>query len=291
MKIGDFLMQEYFPPAEFAKLHGISKQSLLFYDKIELFQPNTIDKHNGYRYYSVDQLEQLDTILMLKEIGVPLKEMKQYLQHRTTDEAIALLVKQKNELMLKIQKQKRIAARLDRKIQMLNGVKELNISNGIEVRYYQEQYLYEVAVQPPYSEFEVNVAVKKLANEVTKKGIYYNYQIGVNVVMEDILRGEYLKPQRVFTIIDEPLEDSHVVKSDAGYFAFTYHKGAYREAANSYQKLLHWIDNNEYEICSDSYELCIVDNLTSGNEKDYLTEISIQVRSKNAQNQEKRDNF
>ncbi|WMJ24080.1 MerR family transcriptional regulator [Paludicola sp. MB14-C6] len=274
-------MKEFFSPAEFAKLHGISKQSLLFYDKIGLFQPNTTDEHNGYRYYSVDQLEQLDTILMLKEIGVPLKEMKQYLQHRTTNEAISLLVKQKNELMQKIHNQKRIATRLDKKLQMLKGIKELNVSDGIEVSYYEEQYLYEVDVEPPYSEFNVNVAVKKLANEVTQKGLYYNYQIGVNVMMDDILQGQFLKPQRVYTILDEWIPDSHVRKSNAGYYAIIYHKGAYREAANSYQKLLYWIENNGYEICSDSYELCIVDNLTSGNEKDYLTEISIQVRNKN----------
>ncbi|WP_418657894.1 MerR family DNA-binding transcriptional regulator, partial [Clostridioides difficile] len=37
---------------EFAKLCGISKQTLIFYDKIGIFPPEYKDKNN-YRYYSV----------------------------------------------------------------------------------------------------------------------------------------------------------------------------------------------------------------------------------------------
>ncbi|EGT4207022.1 MerR family DNA-binding transcriptional regulator, partial [Clostridioides difficile] len=48
--------KQYFTTGEFAKLCGISKQTLIFYDKIGIFSPEYKDKNN-YRYYSVYQYD------------------------------------------------------------------------------------------------------------------------------------------------------------------------------------------------------------------------------------------
>ena len=45
------------------------KQTLIFYDKAGVFCPREKDPHNGYRYYTEDQLELLDHILMLQGYG------------------------------------------------------------------------------------------------------------------------------------------------------------------------------------------------------------------------------
>lgn len=42
-------------PAEFAQLYGISKDTLLYYDKIALFRPQ-VRSENGYRLNSLDQI-------------------------------------------------------------------------------------------------------------------------------------------------------------------------------------------------------------------------------------------
>src|SRR5699024_1424777 len=54
---------------EVAKYQNISKQTLIFYDKVGLFRPAWVDPANGYRYYSASQLDYLDTILIMKQIG------------------------------------------------------------------------------------------------------------------------------------------------------------------------------------------------------------------------------
>ena len=41
-----------FTVGELAKLHNLSKQTLIFYDKIGLFKPKIIDSNNNYRYYT-----------------------------------------------------------------------------------------------------------------------------------------------------------------------------------------------------------------------------------------------
>ena len=56
----------YMTTGEFAKLMKISKHTLFHYDEIGLFCPEALGE-NGYRYYSIYQMETLDTILLLKK--------------------------------------------------------------------------------------------------------------------------------------------------------------------------------------------------------------------------------
>ena len=62
-------MDHLFSIGELSKYQKISKQTLIFYDKIGLFRPAYVDPNNGYRYYSASQIDYLDTILLMKKIG------------------------------------------------------------------------------------------------------------------------------------------------------------------------------------------------------------------------------
>ena len=66
---GDFYLEDLFSIGELSKYQNISKQTLIFYDKIGLFRPAYVDPDNGYRYYSAKQIDYLDTILIMKKIG------------------------------------------------------------------------------------------------------------------------------------------------------------------------------------------------------------------------------
>ncbi|WP_235693947.1 MerR family transcriptional regulator [Clostridioides difficile] len=82
--------KQYFTTGEFAKLCGISKQTLIFYDKIGIFSPEYKDKNN-YRYYSVYQYDTLDILQSLREIGMSLEEIKEYIQNRTPQLCVKML--------------------------------------------------------------------------------------------------------------------------------------------------------------------------------------------------------
>ena len=58
-------MKEKYTVSELAKLFGISAQTLRYYDKIGLFQPDDIDETNNYRYYSYEQFFRLSMIVQL----------------------------------------------------------------------------------------------------------------------------------------------------------------------------------------------------------------------------------
>ncbi|WP_230591222.1 MerR family transcriptional regulator [Lysinibacillus sphaericus] len=69
-------MKNRFSIGEMAKLHKTTIKTLRYYDEIDLLKPMYTDKNNGYRYYSTEQFEQLNTIHYLKELGFSLKEIK-----------------------------------------------------------------------------------------------------------------------------------------------------------------------------------------------------------------------
>ena len=64
--------------SKMAEIHKISRQTLIFYDKINLFRPALVEE-NGYRYYSYTQIPYLREICFLKSVGVKLEDIKDHI--------------------------------------------------------------------------------------------------------------------------------------------------------------------------------------------------------------------
>jgi DNA-binding transcriptional MerR regulator len=61
-----------FTVGEFSRLAQVSKRMLRYYDEIGLLKPIHTDKVTGYRYYSAEQLPDLNRVLALKDLGLTL---------------------------------------------------------------------------------------------------------------------------------------------------------------------------------------------------------------------------
>lgn len=68
--------QIYMRIGEFANFFDVSQKALRIYEKMELLQPAYIDDETGYRYYTADQIKQLNAVIELKALGFTLKEIK-----------------------------------------------------------------------------------------------------------------------------------------------------------------------------------------------------------------------
>lgn len=74
---------------EVAELTGISVRTLHHYDEIGLLVPDQVTE-SGYRNYSEQNLEQLQQILFFRELGFPLKKIKEIVTSPTFDRLEAL---------------------------------------------------------------------------------------------------------------------------------------------------------------------------------------------------------
>ena len=73
-------MNNLITTGQFAKLCNVSKDTILYYDKIGLLKPDVITD-NGYRYYNPEKYLDIVMIRMLSEIGISLKEIGDYMKN------------------------------------------------------------------------------------------------------------------------------------------------------------------------------------------------------------------
>jgi len=74
---------------ELADFSGISVRTLHYYDKIDLLKPYCVEQ-NGYRKYDEDSLRRLQQIMFYKEMDLPLKEIRNILNHPCFDQKEAI---------------------------------------------------------------------------------------------------------------------------------------------------------------------------------------------------------
>jgi DNA-binding transcriptional MerR regulator len=95
-----------FTVGEFSSLAQVSKRLLRYYDEIGLLKPARIDKFTGYRYYSAEQLPQLNRILALKDLGLSLDQIQRLLSDNvSTDEMQGMLLLKKTETEQQLQEE------------------------------------------------------------------------------------------------------------------------------------------------------------------------------------------
>ena len=61
---------------EFARLSRLSAKALRLYDELGLLPPAQVDPDSGYRWYAAGQLDNARLVASLRQIGVPLAEIK-----------------------------------------------------------------------------------------------------------------------------------------------------------------------------------------------------------------------
>jgi DNA-binding transcriptional MerR regulator len=73
-----------FKIGEFSRIARVSARLLRFYDEIGLLTPAHADPQTGYRYYTVTQLAHLNRILVLKDLGFDLEQVREILRSQVS---------------------------------------------------------------------------------------------------------------------------------------------------------------------------------------------------------------
>ena len=76
---------------DFARLGQVSVVTLRHYDDIGLLKPVRVDSFTGYRYYSIEQLNHLNRILTLKDLGFSLDQVEQEPQILQSQDAVQMI--------------------------------------------------------------------------------------------------------------------------------------------------------------------------------------------------------
>ena len=100
-------MKDYYKIGEISEMYDMSRDSLMYYEKLGIIEPTRED--NGYRLYSVSDIWRLNLIKELKSLGFSFKMIKEYLENRDLKSTNKLLndgITLLDDQILKLLKQK-----------------------------------------------------------------------------------------------------------------------------------------------------------------------------------------
>ena len=274
-------MKNLFSIGELSKLQNISRQTLIFYDKIGLFCPAYTDPNNGYRYYSAKQIDYLDTICIMKKIGFSLEEIKEYMKSYTLDNSIITLRKQLSVLEQQIEELQMIKSRVEHRCSQLeHAVSIREVSDDIMVENVDKQCILVQKVNAPYSLEQVSIATKECFVRSFKEQLPVFFKSGAIVPYSRIRQQRYTEASFAFLPIDIMSNIDGTMELPDGQCVCTYHTGDYYSIGCSYERLLAYCSDNKLDIISDSFEFAVNDYLSTKDENEYITKIMFYVKNK-----------
>jgi len=104
----------------FSKLTRLSVKALRHYDAVGLLRPAHVDRMTRYRYYSAVQLEEVNRILVLKDLGFALRDIRMLIAEKVPQVEMREFLRQRREdLERSIRLDRERLARVDARLELL----------------------------------------------------------------------------------------------------------------------------------------------------------------------------
>ena len=266
--------KQYCTISEFAKLCGVGKQTLQYYDRLGIFSPEWVDD-NGYRYYAFYQLDAFRILMALKAINTPLKTIKDYLKHRSQDELIALLKEQQQKIGEEIRRLQLAGQIIDNKLAQVRYANAVDFTSFRLVCQPMEQLV--LSDELPQLD-------DKQYSQVEADHIHFcdQYQLNTGCPIGSIITREHLLACDLrfcywFTRVRDDYHGPKAFTKPKGWYAIGYYQGYYGSEPERYFELMEYIAKQGFHISGHAYENSVVDMFMAESTDDYITEIAIQV--------------
>jgi DNA-binding transcriptional MerR regulator len=117
---------------DFSRIARVSARLLRFYDEIGLFVPAHADEQTGYRYYAISQLAELNRILVLKELGFNLDQVRDILRSNVNPAELRhMLVLRRNDVEQTLALESRRLQQIETRIAQLEAEGRLSADDVI----------------------------------------------------------------------------------------------------------------------------------------------------------------
>ena len=265
--------EKTFSTGEFAKLLEVNKDTLLYYDKIDLFKSaGTFD--NGYRYYTFEQFDQFLAIQSLRAVEVPIKELKMYFDAPNIQNLRQLALEQQEKVAREIQKLQDVQFFLERTVTLTKEMEEISFGKVLIKQLPAEPVVYSD------EKIDWSLSIEELYEQTTpflkRLGVKSTAAYGIVYSKEDFLNKESGGVSYLFCRLDDP----SARMKPAGHYAIIYHQG-YDEIsqAETYNTLLAYLEQEQLALDGDIYEEYLLHSIAAKEEKDFITKISAKVKS------------
>lgn len=131
--------EELIKTGDFAKMCSVTKKALYIYEAKGLLKPAVV-KDNGYRYYRLEQVDQVATIRLLEKLGSNLQEVGDFFALKDLNERQKYLAKQQEAVEKQIAELEKIKSSLVFFDQRISDLKQTGFKK-VTVETCPEEYL------------------------------------------------------------------------------------------------------------------------------------------------------
>lgn len=262
---------EYLTVSQMAKLHHISRQTLIYYDHIGLFRPQITDD-KGYRYYSYLQVNVLKEILFLKKLNLPLEVISKIVKDQDPQEAVEILKDQRKIIDAEIEKLIRTRKYVDERLLLYDTIDFNQPVDEPYFRHVDERSFLALPFEEDIcgNEDELQVRFMAAVDEVGSYDLVPSLGFGV-IIPKQALQTD-LKASSVFVFVPEGspiIKHSPLVHTlPAADCCCMYYYGRPSHHQNQLRSLLAYIDEKGYAAANDALDICLLDHVKYQGQKD-----------------------
>jgi DNA-binding transcriptional MerR regulator/effector-binding domain-containing protein len=246
LKIGDF-----------SRICQTSIKALRHWDAVGLLKPALTDPETNYRYYSIEQIDDVNRILAFRTLGLSLSETAQLLHEQlSADDIRAMLVAKRTEVVEQIEQAEATLKALEGRLRVMD---QARTPYEVVLKSVEEAPILSVRTVVPNFEVLVNLLQEsypyaRQKDNANLLAVWHDDGYEVEVVDVEVgfpVESRSTKPIR----LKHDLQMIPSVLPAVPLIASTVHLGEWLTLSEAYIHLGQWIDQNGYTLAGAGREL------------------------------------
>lgn len=266
--------------SEVAKMFHLSASTLRHYENIGLLSPAYIAPGSGYRYYSTEQFEILNTVRYLRALDMPLCDIESFLKNRDIDGMEEMLCQQKEAVVQKERELKRIEQKIERRLHWLRDAQSVELDQVSQIRLPETRIVWMENPLKLQGFLDLEVPIRQM-DQSDAEAVVFLGKVGVGISEEHLRTRQTATYDGAFLMLDQ--EDIYSGKTSILPETLCVRirfRGSHPEAARQYEILLNYIEKENLQIAGFSREVTLIDNGITSDTGKFVTEICIPVTGK-----------
>lgn len=190
---------------EVSKITGVPKDTLLHYDRIDLFKPKYVNPKTRYRYYTYEQFWHLDIIICCRNLNIPLAKIREILQAENNRKIIELMLEHQQYALDKARYFTKVAEDIDWYSEQYKQIINADTSLPVEVKYFPEKKV--IYAENTKNIKEYHVELLKATRTILKRTDSFRRFSGFIMDPEGLKKNNFMKlGEYVEFQTDSPIE-------------------------------------------------------------------------------------
>lgn len=270
-------MRQYFKIGEMAKMFNMNIRTLRYYDETGLLHPIYVDPETNYRYYSIEQFEQLNTIRYLRSQEISINDIRAILYHRDPERIADLMIRQQEAIAQQIERLKETSEHLAARVKHIKDARDMALIELLRIEEKPERPIATKDLSWRNGD-NLELPLRDLENTHRLTPSYFLGKIGLTVSLEDIQRAHFDCYHQIFCMLD-PGETQSAIDCmlPAGKWALWRYHGTHSEAAENWSIFMEKLRERRLKPIGDGVEIVLVDFGLTECPEDFITELQVPV--------------